>query len=562
MASTQPALTNEPLTDFKSLFENQINNLTVKEGTLLTGRVLAVRRDAVVVDVGFKSEGAIDIEEFRNFDGEIAVQAGDVVKVVVDQMEDDQGLMVLSKERADAVEAWDKVALVFESDGVIDGVVVNKIKGGMSVNLGGIKAFLPGSQIDIKPIKSLDKLINQKYQFKILKLNKAKGNIVLSRRAVLEKEREQSRRHLLTNLREGQVLKGVVKNITEYGAFVDLGGIDGLLHITDMSWGRINHPSEVLKVGDEIDVAVMKYDSENGKVALGMKQLLPDPWMQVAEKFKPGDRVQGKVVNVADYGVFVELGEGIEGLVHVSELTWSKKTKHPSKVVKQGQVIEAVVLDVDPSSHRISLGVKQLEPNPWDRLIVKYPVGTKIKGVVRNITDFGVFVGLEGEEIDALVHISDLSWDKEIKHPSDLVQKGQEVEAVVLHVDKGSERFALGIKQMTEDPWGSLLKKYPIGGVATGTVSHIDAKGVTLTLEDGATGFIANADLSARGKVIAKDTFKEGEAITAQVKKHEDRDHRVILSIKNLQKALEKQDMKEFMAKQGDAKVRLQDIMK
>lgn len=550
------------LSDFKSLFENQFKNLEVKEGGLLKGTVIKINRDWAVVDVGLKSEGYINLEEFRNFDGQISVQAGDGVSVVLEQLEDDNGVMVLSKERADALEAWDKVAQAFEKDEAVEGLVVNKIKGGMSVNLGGIRAFLPGSQIDLKPIKSLDKLIGQKYQFKILKLNKQKGNIVLSRRVVLEKERESQRKDLLENLREGQILKGTVKNITEYGAFVDLGGIDGLLHITDMSWGRINHPSEVIKVGDEIDVAVLKYDAPNAKVALGLKQLQADPWQQVSDKFKVADHIKGKVVNVTDYGVFVELADGIEGLVHISELTWSKKIKHPSKIVKGGSVIEAVVLDVDPSNHRISLGMKQLEANPWDNLVVKYPPGTKIHGTVRNITDFGIFVGIEGEEIDGLVHVSDLSWEKSGKHPSEIFQKGQEVSALVLTVDKINERFALGIKQINDDPWNVILRKYPIGSVAKGVVSQIDTKGILLNIEEGLTGFVSNTDLSARGKIVAKDSFKEGDEVSAQVKKHDEHERRLVLSIKAYQKIMEKEDMNDFLSKQGDATVRLQDIMK
>lgn len=554
--------TNAGGVTFKELFEQEAAQLEIKEGSLLKGRVISISRDFVVVDVGLKSEGYINLEEFRNFDGQITVTAGEEVHVVLEQMEDEKGLMVLSKERADAMDAWDRVAQVFESEGNIEGLIVNKIKGGMSVNLGGIRAFLPGSQIDLKPVKSLDKLIGHKYLFRILKLNKQKGNIVLSRRAVLEKEREVTRRELLENLREGQILKGTVKNITEYGAFVDLGGIDGLLHITDISWGRINHPSEVLKVGEEVDVIVMKYDVDNSKVALGMKQLKVDPWKEKAHQFHSGDKVQGKIVNVTDYGVFVELSDGIEGLVHVSELSWSKKQKHPSKMVKVGDAIDAVVLDVDIGNHRISLGIKQLEPNPWDNLIMKYPVGTKVKGVIRNITDFGLFVGLDGEEIDGLVHISDISWEKDGKHPSEAYQKGQEIETTVLQVDKENERFSLGIKQLIEDPWSKLAQKYHVGAIVTGVVTQIDPKGLILNLPDNVPGFIANVDLSARGKIVAKDTFKEGDEITAQVKKLEEREHRVVLSVKNYQKVMEKQDMKEFMSRQGDAKVQLGDIMK
>ena len=357
------------MTDFKTLFEERLKDFNLAEGKLINGTVVSIGRDMVAVDIGFKSEGYIPVEEFINFDGVVPIKPGDLIKVVLEQIEDDNGQLILSKERADALEAWDKVASAFEKDAVIDGVIVNKIKGGMSVNLGGIKAFLPGSQIDLKPVKSLDKLVGHKYQFKIIKLNKAKGNIVLSRRVVLEKERESQKKQLLENLREGQIVKGVVKNLTEYGAFVDLGGIDGLLHITDMSWGRAGHPNEIFSVGDEIDVVVLKYDPKTEKVSLGYKQLKPDPWKEARDKFIPGEKLQGKVVNITDYGIFVELSEGIEGLVHVSELSWSKKMKHPSKMAKQGDVIEAVVLDVDPDNRRISLGMKQLEPNPWDKLV-------------------------------------------------------------------------------------------------------------------------------------------------------------------------------------------------
>lgn len=541
--------------DFKSLFEESAKRLDVKEGQLLNGTVVDIRRDFVMVDVGFKSEGLIPLEEFRNFDGQISVEAGDKIRVVVDQLEDANGLIVLSKERADAMESWDRVSQVFEQNATIEGLVVNKIKGGMSVNLGGIKAFLPASQIDLKPIKSLDKLINQKYQFKILKLNKAKGNIVLSRRSVLEEERVHQKKHLLENLKEGQVIKGVVKNITDYGAFVDLGGIDGLLHVTDLTWGRGGHPSEVLTVGQEIEVAVLKYDPATEKVSLGYKQLKPDPWEEVQDKFTPGERLKGRVVNITDYGVFVELADGIEGLVHVSELTWNKKIKHPSKVVKQGDTIEAVILDIDQPNRRISLGVKQLEPNPWDHLEQQYPVGTKVKGVVRNITDFGVFIGIEGEEIDGLVHISDLAWDKNVKHPSEVFQKGQEVEAVVLSVDKSNERFALGIKQLQEDPWDGVRKQYSIGATATGTITEVQPKGVIVALEGDMQGFIGNSDLSQSKE--DQPALKVGDSVTAQVKKLDERARRVILSVKSLEKKQEKEDMQAFLSKQGDATVKL-----
>ncbi|MBX7149959.1 30S ribosomal protein S1 [bacterium] len=548
--------------DFKTLFEESAKHMDVKEGGILKGVVVGLNRDNVMINVGFKSEGFVNKEEFRNFEGQIVVTPGDEIEVVVEQIEDANGVIVLSKERADALRSWDRVAEVFEKNGNIDGVVVNKIKGGMSVNLGGIKAFLPASQIDLKPVKSLDKLINQKYTFKILKLNKAKGNIVLSRRAILEVERESQKKDLLGNLREGQIVKGIVKNITDYGAFIDLGGIDGLLHITDISWGRVNHPSEVLKMGDEIEVAILKYDSDNEKVSLGLKQLQPDPWKDVDKQFTPGERVNGKIVNVTDYGVFVELAAGIEGLVHVSELTWSKKVKHPSKLVKVGDTVEAVILDVDGGNRRISLGVKQLEANPWNGLAERYTPGTKVKGTIRNITDFGVFLGIEGEDIDGLIHISDLTWDRDLKHPSDKFQKGQELEAIVLSVDKDNERFALGLKQLSDDPREATTRKFGVGRDVTGKVTDVDAKGVTVELEDGMQGHIGLSDLSAHERVDPKDKFKVGDTISAKVKKFDDRNNKVLLSVKAYEKDQEKANMRDFHAQQGDATVKLFDTLK
>lgn len=548
--------------DFKTLFEKRYKDLSVKEGEVLEGTVVEVRRDTVMVNVGFKSEGAVRLEEFRDFDGEVKVQQGDSVRVMVEQIEDQKGVIVLSKERADALESWDRVAAVHDSNESIEGMIFNKIKGGMSVNLGGIKAFLPASQIDLKPVKSLDKLIGTKAQFKILKLNKAKGNIVLSRRAVLEEERASQREDLLKNLKEGQVVKGFVKNITDYGAFVDLGGIDGLLHITDLSWGRVSHPSEVIKMGDEIEVVVLKYDKEQGKVSLGYKQLQSDPWEDVEQKFTVGQNVSGKVVNIADYGVFIELTDGIEGLVHISELTWNKKIKHPSKIVKEGDEVEAVILDLDPKNRRISLGVKQLEPNPWNGLIERFPIDTRVKGVVRNITDFGVFVGIEGEEIDGLVHISDLTWDKNVKHPSDLYKKGDEIEAIVLSVDKNNERFSLGVKQLSDDPLDVLRNKYQVGSIVKGKVSEFQARGVLLILDEDVVGYISNIDLSAHEKVVAKEHFKEGDEIEGMVKKFDEREKRVVLSVKAMEKAEEKKSLKEFKSKQGDVAVTLKDALK
>lgn len=549
-------------TDFSKLFEAKYKTLEVKEGTLLSGTVVELTRDHVIVDIGFKSEGLINKEEFRNFDGAITVQPGDPVEVVVDQLEDPKGLIILSKERADALKAWDRVANVYDKDESIEGVIVNKIKGGMSVNLGGVKAFLPGSQIDLKPIKSLDKLIGYKCYFKILKLNKAKGNIVVSRRVVLEKEREAQKKELLANLKEGQVVKGAIKNLTDYGAFVDLGGIDGLLHITDMSWGRINHPNEVFKIGQEIEVTVLKYEKDKDKVSLGYKQLKADPWQDVDTKFARGQTVKGQAINVTDYGVFIGLEDGIDGLVHVSELTWNKRIKHPNKLVKQGDTVEAVILDIDSANRKISLGMKQLEKNPWEGLFEKYPAGSRVKGKVQNITDFGVFVSIEGEEIDGLVHISDLTWDKKLGHPSEVIKKGDNVEAIVLSIDKDNERFSLGIKQLSDNPWDLVQKTFRMGLPVTGQIKEVDAKGILLTLPGDIAGYIAKSDLSGEGSFELKDKFQIGTELTAQVKKLDERQKKVILSMKALEKSQEKHHMKEFLAKQGDATVKLEDTIK
>lgn len=549
--------------DFGKLYQERYSNLSINQGDVLRGVVVSVERDFAMVDVGFKSEGAIELEQFRNFEGNIEVNPGDEVDVVVEEIENKQGQIILSKERADALKSWDRVAEVFERDDTIQGVVVSKIKGGMSVNLGGIKAFLPGSQIDLKPVKSLERLVGQRYAFKILKLNKIKGNIVLSRRAILEEEREAKKVALLENLSENSIVKGIVKNITDYGAFVDLGGIDGLLHITDITWGRMGHPSEVLKIGDEIDVMVLKYDRQSEKVSLGLKQLKENPWDQVINKYTPGERVNGKVVNLTDYGVFIEIADGIEGLVHVSELSWSKKIKHPSKVVKVGDEVESVILDIDKENRRISLGVKQLEPNPWNQIEEKFPVGSKVKGSVRNITDFGVFVGLDGEEIDGLVHISDLTWDQNVKHPSEILKKGDEVEVMVLSVDKENERFALGIKQLSEDPWATIQSKFKQGSFIKGKILELQPKQIAIDVgEEKISGVLAHSDLSPEDRANPGEKYKVGDEIEARVKRLSEKDGKVFLSVKAFEKAQEKQNMRDFLSRQGEATVKLMDSLK
>ncbi len=546
---------------FKDLYEVAAVKKPMNPGGLISGKVVALVRDMVVIDVGLKSEGRVSVEEFRNMDGEVAVAVGDEVEVVLDAFENEKGEICLSKERANSLKTWDAIEKLYDSGGIIEGVITSKVKGGMWVNVNGIRAFLPGSQADIKPVKTLDRLLGKKYQFKILKLNKGKGNIVLSRRVLLEEEREVRRKFLLENMREGQIVEGAVKNITDYGAFVDLGGIDGLLHITDMTWGRVSHPSEVFHVGDEIQVVVLKYDPENGKVSLGYKQLQPDPWEKVKESFHPGELVTGKVVNVADYGVFVELMSGVEGLIHISEMSWSKKPKHPSKIVNAGDEVRVMVLDVDPANRRISLGLKQVEGNPWDRLVEKYPVGTKVKGAVRNITDFGVFLGLDGEDIDGLIHVSDISWTK-IDHPSSLFKKGDEVEVVVLQVDKENERFSLGLKQLSDDPWLAIKEQYPLGKVVEGKIQEVSEKHVSVHVEgEDRFAFVLPVSEVKRDGQTMESIFKVGEEIEVVVHHYDSAEGKIIVSQRKLEQARQKEAMKR-LSNEGDVRVRFEDLLK
>ncbi len=437
--------------EFAKLFDESVKKVTLKQGEIIKGKIVGLTRDNVIVDIGFKSEGQIPIEEFKNPRGEITAKPGDEINVLLENIENEHGLMILSKERADAMRTWDVLTEVSEKDGEIEGTVVSKVKGGLSVDI-GVRAFLPGSQVDLRPVRNLEKYVGNVYKFKIIKLNKRRGNVVLSRKVILEKEREAMREATLANLAEGQVFDGIVKNVTDYGVFVDLGGIDGLLHVTDMTWGRINHPSEMFSVGDEIRVAVLKFDPETQKVSLGLKQLMPDPWADVESNYPVGSRVTGKCTSLTDYGAFVQLTDGVEGLIHVSEMSWTKKIKHPSKVMAVGDTVDAIVLDVDTENKRISLGLKQIEPNPWEQISEKYPIGSTIKGAVRNIADFGVFMDVNGE-IDGLIHISDIDWVQNFAHPSELFKKGDEIEAIVLHVDPQNERFSLGLKQLKDDPW-------------------------------------------------------------------------------------------------------------
>jgi small subunit ribosomal protein S1 len=508
-------------TEFARLFEESLKVKSFKEGEIVKGKVIRVNKDVAVVDVGLKSEGVIPIEEFINIQGEVAVQVGDDVDVYLESMENDDGQIILSKEQADAAKTWDDLVAAHEAGKSVEGVVLSKVKGGLSVNI-GIKAFLPGSQVDIRPVKNLDKFVGNVYKFEIIKLNKKRGNVVLSRKSLLEKERQELRKEALETIQEGQILEGVVKNITDYGVFVDLGGLDGLLHITDMTWGRINHPSEMFSVGDDIRVKVMKFDEKNERVSLGLKQLQPDPWSGVEEKYPVGSRVSGKVVSLTDYGAFVELEDGVEGMIHVSEMSWTKKVKHPSKVLNVGDEIDSVVLDVDIPNRRISLGLKQIGENPWESIAEKYPLGTKLSGTIKNIADFGLFVDVEGD-VDGLVHLTDLSWVQNYAHPSETFKKGDKLEVMVIHLDPENERFSLGLKQLQDDPWDKISTSYNVDGEYDGKVIGVSSTGTIVELESGVEGLIP--------KKLVKKELANGAEIKVKVTVAESKDRHFHLEL-------------------------------
>jgi len=488
--------------DFATLYEQSAQQF--KEHEILTGKVIDISKDFVTVDIGYKSEGQIDVAEFMDENREVTVSVGDEVEVFLDAVEDADGQVVLSKDKADKLRVWERVGKIYEDGGTVEGVIASRVKGGLSVDI-GIKAFLPGSQVDLRPVRNLDKLLGERFEFKILKFNQKRGNIVLSRRALLEVDREERRKKTLAILTEGALIKGFVKNITDYGVFIDLGGVDGLLHITDMTWGRIVHPSEMFNIGDEVEVMVLKFDPKEEKVSLGLKQKYPNPWDTVAEKYPIGTRINGKIVSLTDYGAFVELEEGVEGLIHVSEMSWTKKVRHPAKMFSVGQMVEAVVKDLDVDRKRISLSIKEAEPNPWETIHLKYPVGSIVEGVVRNITDFGIFVGLE-EGIDGLVHISDLSWSQRQRKPSQFAKKGDRIEVKILHIDPDKERLSLGIKQLTEDPWKNLEDKVHINDEVTGRIVNITDFGIFVEVMDGVEGLIHISEIDDN---IPKDRLEE-----------------------------------------------------
>ncbi|HEV8323421.1 MAG TPA: 30S ribosomal protein S1 [Myxococcota bacterium] len=516
--------------DFATLFEQSIGAREISEGDIVKGKIIALGNDFAIVDIGYKSEGQIPIEEFREPDGALSVKVGDEIDVLVEVREDDSGLCILSKEKADRLKIWDDISKACEQDQVVEGVIVARVKGGLSVDI-GVKAFLPGSQVDLRPIRNLDKLIGQRHQFKVIKFNKKRGNIVLSRRVLLEKERDEQKKRTLDDLQEGSIRTGVIKNITEYGAFVDMGGIDGLLHITDMSWGRVNHPSEVFNVGDEVQVKVLKFDPEKERVSLGLKQITDDPWNHAEEKFPIGARVEGKVVSITDYGAFVELEQGVEGLVHVSEMTWTKRVKHPSKLVNVGDRVEAIVREIDVANKRISLSMKHLMANPWNQLAEKYPLGSTIRGRIRNITDFGVFVGIE-EGIDGLVHISDISWTHRVRHPSELFKKGDEVEAVVMSIDPANERFSLSIKALYPDPWDRIPRDYPVGKIVEVKVMKVLDFGAFVELEPGIEGLIHVSELREERVKDPREVVKKSDVVMAEIIAVDPGERKISLSAK------------------------------
>ncbi len=515
------------------------------EGEVVTGRIISIDKDQVLIDIGYKSEGQVRIQEFIDEKGNIAAKVGDAVEVMVEWWDDEDERVLLSKDKATNIKIWEAVKTSYDEEGTVKGTITNRVKGGFSVDI-GVPAFLPGSQADLRPIRNLDEMVGKSFDFKILKYNRKRSNIVLSRRAILERELDEKRAATMATIQEGAVVEGIVKNITEYGVFVDLGGVDGLLHITDISWGRVKHPSEFFSIGDPITVKILNLDLENERVSLGMKQLVEDPWSTAAEKYAVGSRVTGKVVSLTDYGAFIELEEGIEGLIHVSEMSWTRKVRHPSKIVSVGDQVEAVVLDIKPESRRISLGMKQVVPNPWDVISEKYPIGTTIEGKIKNITDFGLFIGID-EGIDGLVHISDISWTKRIKHPSELYKKGDLVQAIVLDIEKENERFSLGIKQLQEDPWKTVPEKYKVGKEITGTITNLTDFGIFVELEEGIEGLIHISEISKEKIKSPMEKFKIGDVITAKVMNINTEERRIGLSIKRLEIEDERTLLSEYV---------------
>ena len=537
--------------NFGEILEASLADGAVQQGEIVKGTVVAVDRDIVTVDIGFKAEGMIPVREFTDGSGELAIEVGDEVDVYVDSVGDETGQIRLSYQRARQQSVWRTIEEAYRSGGPVQGKVIGRVKGGLKVDI-GVAAFLPGSHVDIRPTRSLERYIGETSDFSVIKCNRARGNVVVSRKALLEKEREVLKSETLKILEEGVILEGTVKNVTDYGAFVDLGGIDGLLHVTDMAWGRVSHPSKVVSPGDTVKVVVLKYDDENDRISLGMKQLQDDPWLTIAERLFPGSRVRGKVVSLTDYGAFVEIEEGVEGLVHVSEMSWTQRVTHPSKVVSVGDDVDVIVLALDPANRRISLGLKQVTPNPWEMLPIDHPVGTAVHGKVTSITDFGAFVNV-ADGIDGLIHVSDMHWTKKVKHPSEVLKKGDEVEAVVLHIDVPNERLSLGLKQLATDPWGDMDHRYPVGTRVKGKVTNVTDFGVFLEIEDGVEGMVHVSQLSRERVDNPREHYQPGQVVDAEVLQVDGKERRIALSIRSLLDSQDKEEMKQYMSQSKDS---------
>ncbi|WP_417689174.1 30S ribosomal protein S1 [Pseudidiomarina sp.] len=536
--------------NFAQLFEESLKEVETRPGSIVKGTVVAINRDVVLVDAGLKSESAIPVEQFRNSDGEVEINIGDQVDVALDAVEDGFGETILSREKAKRHEAWLQLEKAYEDQETVTGIISGKVKGGFTVDLGGVRAFLPGSLVDVRPVRETAHLENKDLEFKVIKLDQKRNNVVVSRRAVIETENSAEREELLESLQEGQEVKGIVKNLTDYGAFVDLGGVDGLLHITDMAWKRVKHPSEVVNVGDEINVKVLKFDRERTRVSLGLKQLGEDPWSDIAARYPEGHRLQGRVTNLTDYGCFVEIEEGVEGLVHVSEMDWTNKNVHPSKVVNLDDVVEVMVLEIDEERRRISLGLKQCKPNPWEEFAKNFNKGEKVSGKIKSITDFGIFIGLDGG-IDGLVHLSDLSWNTAAEEAVREFKKGDEVTAVVLQVDAERERISLGIKQLEEDPFNNYLAANKKGAIVTGKVIEVDAKGAKVELAESVEGYIRVADISRDRVEDATTELKVGDEVEARFMGVDRKNRTLSLSIKAKDEAEEKEAL-DSVNKQQD----------